>query len=258
VASGKPIKRGLVERVKDTVEKRKSEMMTLIPKHLDREAFLRTIYTLSAKKEFQDCCLKSFVTSFVGACQLGLLPNNPLGQAYILPFKNKSGGLEAQLIIGYRGMIDLARRSNEIETIDARCVYDGDEFDVTLGLEPNITHKPNFKSKQDDDSIIFAYAVATLKGGGKQFEILTSADIAKARMSSKTADKSYSPWATHFSEMCRKTAIRKLFKYLPVSIEALRGSRLDEIAESNDNTQTFSDDDIYDAETQTFINNIGD
>ncbi|EKF2878464.1 recombinase RecT, partial [Escherichia coli] len=81
----------------------------------------------------------------VQCSQLGLEPGSALGHAYLLPFGNKnekSGKKNVQLIIGYRGMIDLARRSGQIASLSARVVREGDEFNFEFGLDEKLIHRP--------------------------------------------------------------------------------------------------------------------
>lgn len=133
-----------------------------------------------------------------------------------------------QLIIGYRGMIDLARRSNQIISISARTVRQGDSFHFEYGLNENLTHVPG---ENEDSPITHVYAVARLKDGGVQFEVMTHNQIEKVRASSKAGQNG--PWVSHWEEMAKKTVIRRLFKYLPVSIEMQKAVILDEKAEAN-------------------------
>ncbi len=226
-------------------------MMSLMPAHVNKDALIRTALMLAGKAEFNGCDPMTFLTSYATAAQMGLQPNTPLGHCYLLPFnrnyKDSSGNWkkakEVQLMLGYKGMIDIARRSNQIDSINAFIVYAGDEFTITLGLEPNIHHIPNLEGSRNDKDINFVYAVAKLKGGGTQFEYLTLADITKARMAS-TADTNgkHSPWVNYFGEQCRKTAIRKLFKYLPVSLEMATILQKDEKADALEQGIEWLDD----------------
>ena len=77
---------------------------------------------------------------------------------------------------------------------------------------------------------IHVYAVARLKDGGVQFEVMSRADVEKVRALSKAG--SSGPWVDHFDEMAKKTVIRRLFKYLPVSIELQKAVVMDERAEA--------------------------
>jgi recombination protein RecT len=154
----------------------------------------------------------------------------------LIPFyNNKTKQKEAQLMIGYRGMLDLARRSGQVLSVNVYEIYSTDEVEVTFGTNPNITHKRDIKTGGTGE-IIGVYAVAKLKDGGCQFEVMTKAQVDE--IMNKSLEKidrdfrKYSPWINHYNEMAKKTAIRRLFKYLPVSIEIQRSILLDEQAEA--------------------------
>ena len=150
------------------------------------------------------------------AVQLGLEPGL-LGHCYILPYKR-----EATFIIGYKGMIDLARRSGHIQSIYAHAVHENDEFEYELGLHPKLEHKP---SHGDRGAFIGAYAVAHFKDGGYQMEFMPKSEIEKRRKRSASANSSYSPWSSDYEEMAKKTVVRYMFKYLPISIEVQTQAR---------------------------------
>jgi recombinational DNA repair protein RecT len=59
--------------------------------------------------------------------------------------------MQAKFIPGYRGLIVLARRSGEISNIYAEAVYEGDRFEVELGLTPKLLHVPNYDSDERDN-----------------------------------------------------------------------------------------------------------
>ncbi|EFN8903469.1 exodeoxyribonuclease VIII [Escherichia coli] len=128
-----------------------------------------------------------------------------------------------RVIIGYRGMIDLARRSGQIASLSARVVREGDEFSFEFGLDEKLIHRPG---ENEDAPVTHVYAVARLKDGGTQFEVMTRKQIELVRSLSKAGNNG--PWVTHWEEMAKKTAIRRLFKYLPVSIEIQRAVSMDE------------------------------
>jgi recombination protein RecT len=186
------------------------------------------------------CDPMSFLGAVIQCAQLGLEPGNALGHAYILPFDKRQKvngrwetvGTEAQVIIGYRGMIDLARRSGQIVSIEARAVYEGDEFDCSLGLESKLTHTPDWQNpnRSQPDKLRFVYAVAKLKDGGIQFDVMSRAEVDGIRARSKSADNG--PWVTDYAAMALKTVVRRLFKFLPVSIEVQQAVSLDEQAEA--------------------------
>lgn len=120
-------------------------------------------------------------------------------------------------------MIDLARRSGQVLSLNAYAVREGDEFNYQLGLHPDIHHVPSCEADRVKKPITFVYAVATLRGGGYQFEVMSRAEVEAV----KAKAKSKNIWNNYFEEMAKKTVIRRLFKYLPVSIEALQITNVD-------------------------------
>lgn len=209
------------------LEQYKSQIALALPKHLTADRMARIVTTEIRKNPaLLKCNQISLFGAVIQCSQLGLEPGNNLGHAYLLPFKT-----DVQLIIGYRGMIDLARRSGQILSINVYEVFDTDEFDVAFGLEPNIIHKRDIKTG-GSGNLIAVYAVAKLKDGGTQFEVMTTKQVDKIREQSQAAKSNYSPWKTHYNEMAKKTVIRRLFKYLPVSIEIQQAVTLDESADA--------------------------
>ena len=221
-----------------------AQMALALPKNLTAERLTRIVMTEVRKTPaLLNCNQESFFGAVLQCAQLGLEPGSALGHCYLLPFGNgkaRDGRPNCQLIIGYRGMIDLARRSGQIVSINAYVVHEADDFEYELGLHPDIHHKPS--PLADRGPVTFVYAVAQLKGGGVQFEVMSRAEVEAVRAQSK-AGKS-GPWVTHWDEMARKSVVRKLFKYLPVSIEAVRAVEIDE---KSDRGEIVTEDDFIDA-----------
>ena len=211
----------------------KRQIALALPQHVTADRFARVALTeLRRNPTLAQCEPASFLGAIMLASQLGLEPGGALGHAYLVPYRNrKTEKLEVQFILGYQGMIDLARRSGHIKSIEARAVYEGDEFHCKFGLESELIHKPDWENpnRTQADKLRFVYAVAHLKDGGVQFEVMSRREIEAARAQSKAS--SDGPWNTHFEQMARKTVIRRLFKYLPVSIEIARAVEVDETAD---------------------------
>lgn len=224
-----------------------AQMALALPKSMTAERLTRIVMTECRKvPALMQCNQESFFGAVLQCAQLGLEPGSALGHCYLLPFgngKSRDGRPNCQLIIGYRGMIDLARRSGQIVSINAYCIHEADEFEYELGLHPDIHHRPSPLAERGP--VTYVYAVAVLKGGGVQFEVMSRAEIEAVHLQSK-AGKS-GPWVTHWEEMARKTVVRKLFKYLPVSIEAIRAVEIDE---KSDRGEAVTEDDFIDT---TFV-----
>lgn len=236
-----------------TDPKIKQQMALALPKHMTADRLARIALTeLRKTPKLAQCDQTSFLGAIMQLAALGLEPGGALGHAYLIPFdKNTKVGnswtkrTEVQLVIGYRGMLDLVRRSGQIVSLEARAVYEADHFEVELGLDSKIVHRPNWTAA-DRGQLTFVYAVAKLKDGGVQFDVMSRAEIERIRDASQgytaalaSAEKynkeASSPWIDHFEPMALKTVIRRLFKYLPVSIEIQRAVGLDEMAEAGIN-----------------------
>jgi recombination protein RecT len=130
-----------------------------------------------------------------------------------------------QVVIGYRGLIDLARRSGQIVSIAAHEVYEQDKFELEYGLDEKLIHVPSFEEIKGE--VIGFYAVAKLVGGGYAFEFMSARQVDLIRDNTQSKGR-YGPWKDHYVEMGRKTVIRRLSKYLPLSVEFQMANSLDE------------------------------
>lgn len=208
----------------------KAQMQLALPKHVTADRLARVALTeVRRNPALARCDQISFLGALMTCAQLGLEPGGPLGHAYLIPFENrKANRTEVQFIVGYRGMIDLARRSGQIVSIEARPVYEGDAFEVSLGLASNLRHVPDFDNpnRVQPDKLRFVYAVAKLKDGGVQFEVMSRREVEAVRAQFRAG--SSGPWVTHFEAMALKTVVRRLFKWLPISVELATAIEADE------------------------------
>ena len=202
-----------------------------LPSVITPERFTRMVLTaLSTTPKLQECTQKSFLGAMMMAAQLGVEPNTPLGQAYLIPYKNH-GVLECQFQIGFKGLIDLAYRSGEVTDISAHAVHENDVFEYELGLTPKLRHVPATKDRGD---VTMYYAVFHTKSGGYGFEVMSRDDVIRHMNEfSKAAAKGFSPWQTHFDEMAKKTVVKKVLKYAPLKTEFMRAIGTDETIKSN-------------------------
>jgi recombination protein RecT len=164
---------------------------------------LRTVRGLA------ECTPASIMACVMTASQLGLEPG-VLGSCYLIPRKG-----EATFLIGYQGLLDLIRRSGKVTSIASRVVFETDRFDLDYAASIPFTHKPDLRRK--DNRILGFYCHATLAGGEHLFEWMPLHEVNAIRGRSQSG--SSGPWATDFSEMGKKTVLRRAAKYLPRSIE---------------------------------------
>ena len=220
----------------------KRQLAMALPRHITSERMLRVFFTeLKRIPNLKYCSLETTLGAMIQCAQLGLEPGAHLGHAYLLPYKNnkRGGQYDCQLIIGYKGMRDLVHRSGAVYSIDVHVVYESDHFERKLGLEPQLIHEPVYQ--EGKNAIRGVYAVATLNNGAKQHDYMTFAEIEKARSFSASGRSNYSPWITHYEEMAKKTVFRRLFKWLPTSVEMQRAIVVDEASERHENLMDFND-----------------
>ncbi len=216
-----------ITTIRDLLNKSKEQIKLALPKHLTPDRMLRVaMTTIQTNPKLLECDPRSLVAAVIEASQLGLELDGVLGHAYLIPYNTKYGK-KAQLQIGYRGFIELARRSGQVSTIFAHVVHENDEWDFQLGLDPKLYHKP---TREDPGEIIAAYAVVKMKDGSTDFEWMWKRQIDAVRKRSKAADDG--PWVTDYEEMAKKTVIRRLAKRLPLSIEFQRAAVADEYIEA--------------------------
>lgn len=210
----------------DLINGLKNELARALPKHLTSDRLARLALTaLRTTKDLDKCSKPSFAASIMACAALGLEPNTPLGQAYLIPRRIK-GSHECTVIVGYQGMLDLARRSGVVAGIQAVPVFQGDQFDYRLGLYPDITHVPDLDNpdREDPRALTHVYAVCHLKDKDARpiFVVLSRAQVEQRRKRGGSGSGSFSPWSSDYIPMACKSAIRELFKWMPRSAELAR------------------------------------
>jgi recombination protein RecT len=211
------------------IKSMEGEIKRALPSVLTPERFTRIVLTaISSNPTLKACEPKSFLGAMMQAAQLGLEINTNLGQAYVIPYKNH-GVLQAQFQLGYKGLIDLAYRSGEVELVQAQVVYENDEFECEYGLEPKLRHVP---ASGDRGKPVKVYAMFKTKSGGYGYEVSSVEEIMEhGRKYSKAF--SSGPWQTAPIEMCKKTMLKRVLKYAPLKSEFVRQMSADETIKSN-------------------------
>ena len=215
--------------IQSLLEKNWDRIAAVMPKHMSSERlFQLAMSTVNQTPKLGEADPASLLSCIMKCSALGLEPSavDGLGRAYILPYRNH-GRMTATFIMGYKGMIDLARRSGELKSIHAQAVYEGDEFshweDET---GQHFRFNPNRDASHAPDRLTDVYVNAQLKDGGFVFETMTRAEVEAVRKRSKAATSG--PWVTDYEAMALKTVIRRSFRYLPVSVEAQTAAAADE------------------------------
>lgn len=225
-------------KIPDMVKAMMPEIKKALPTVLTPERFTRiALSALNNTPALQQCTPMSFLAALMNAAQLGLEPNTPLGQAYLIPYKNK-GVLECQFQIGYKGLIDLAYRNGQMQTIQAQAVYENDEFFYEYGLEPKLVHRPAFS---DRGELVYFYGIFRTVNGGYGMAVMSKADMdLYAKTYSKAFDSSYSPWKSNYEDMAKKTVIKQALKYAPIKTDFQRALSSDESIKKQISEDMFS------------------
>lgn len=207
------------------IEQMKPAIKRALPSVITPERFTRiAVSALSTTPKLQNCEPMTFIGAMMTAAQLGLEPNTPLGQAYLIPFWNgKTKRTECQFQLGYKGMIDLAYRSGQISSIQAHVVHENDKFEYSYGLEPTLNHVPAMGERGAPVSV---YAVFKTKDGGFGFKVMSWTEVMQH---GQKFSKSFGngPWQTNPEEMAKKTVLKAVLKYAPLSSDFVKGSVAD-------------------------------
>lgn len=245
--------KGPVETIRDLLEKSKSQIALALPKHLDPDRLLRmAMTTIRRNPKLLKCDARSLLGSVIQCAQLGLEPDDILGRAYLVPFEDhKKGTSEAQLIVGYKGLIELAYRSGKVKDIYAVIVYEKEFFKLIAGTDYRIEHTPLPPSERGE-KIIGVYAIAHLTNGGTPSAWMWKEEVDEIKAKSKGIKSPYSPWKLYEGEMTKKTGIRRLSKQVPLSPEYQKAAALDELGDAGKSQKEvfFGDEEVLDVTAQ--------
>lgn len=196
-----------------------------LPRHLSADRFIRVATTaLMRTPTLAECTPESFMKCMLELSAWGIEPDGR--RAHLIPFKNSKKNItECTLILDWKGLAELAQRSGEIAKLHADLICEKDEFDYNLGEVTQ--HRINFR--EDRGEPYAAYAMAITKDGAIYVQVLTKQEILAVRNASqgwKSFKQGYakqSPWdpenPSSEGEMWKKTAFRRLSKWLPLSAE---------------------------------------
>jgi len=193
-----------------------AEFGKALPKVMTPDRFMRiAIGALRRNPKLLECDPLSIMGSLLIAAQLGLEVNTPLGHFYLIPrWNNKTGRLEADGQVGYKGWVDLLNRTGNVKDLIAHTVYERDEFDYSLGDNEHITHKP---AMGDRGEAIAYYVIVKLTNGGVRRRVLSRHDVEQYRRRSKTPNAG--PWVSDYNAMALKTTFLRELPWLPLSLE---------------------------------------
>lgn len=179
------------------------------------------LYT--SEKLLHKCAPQQVFMECMKAASLNLPINKQLGFAYIVPY-----GSIATMIIGYKGLIQLAMRTGQYKYINAGVVYEGE-----LASEDKLSGRVDLNGERTGDEVIGFFAYFKLLNGYEK-TLYWSVDKLKAhaRKFSKSYQQNSNIWREHFEEMAIKTVLRNLLtKWAPMTIEMASVLQADELVE---------------------------
>ena len=243
--------KGISARLADPATQ--SRFAAVIPKStgLTVQRFMGALMTeVKNIPDLMKCPANELLGAAIRVAELGLVPGAALGHAYILPFWNdKKGYMQAQVILGYKGMIELAYRNGIVGSIKATAVFHGDMFDwsedengVHFNYKPDLLN-PN---RGNAAKIALVFVVARMTSGSCVPLFMTRSEIEALRAKSRQA-RNNKVWNDEWEQMAVKTVIRRLFKYLPVSVEAQQAAAMDD-RDDQQNADAYPDDQPLDVD----------
>lgn len=218
-----------IKNIHMQLEKMKPELARALPRHLSADRLMRVAFTtIRQNPKILECTPQSLMGAVMQSAQLGLEPD-ALGSCYMVPYNRKiqtpqgeQWVKEVQLQIGYKGMIELVRRTGQVTSIVANAVFANDLFEFEYGLNETLRHVPVMTGERGE--IVAFYAYARFKDGGHAFAVMSVGDVNKVRdkfskSKNNQTQEIYGPWADHYESMAKKTVIKALIKYMPISVE---------------------------------------
>jgi recombination protein RecT len=188
------------------------EVAKVIPRHMKPERMIRVACTALTKTPLLALCSKpSFFSAMLTLSQLGLEPDGR--RAHLIPFRNKAGGYDVQLILDYKGIAELVMRSGLVSFLHADVVCENDEFEYDRGQIQK--HKIDFRKSRGQ--VYAVYSICKFRDGNEKCEVMSVEDVEGIRSRSKAANGG--PWVSDWNEMAKKTVFKRLSKWLPFSPE---------------------------------------
>lgn len=164
----------------------------------------------------QKADVNSVVMGAATAASMDLPLHPALGYAALVPFNSKDG-CYAQLQVMANGLVELAMRSGQVQSLIAEEVLEGQLVKKNKFTGDYVFDEDAKKS----DKVIGYMAYIRLNNGFEKYEYMTVEEIkAHAQKFSQTFRKGGGVWRDNFSAMAKKTLLRKILtKWCPKSLQ---------------------------------------
>lgn len=187
----------------------KEKVALSLPKHLSPDRFARVaLLAINRTPKLAQCTQSSLLQCLYDLSAVGLEPDGR--RAHLIPYKDK-----CTLILDYKGIVELVRRSGDVSDLHADVICENDEFSYVFGTGSHLKHKIDLRKPRG--AVIGAYSYVRLKDGSDSFEVLQKDEIEAVRKRSMAGNSG--PWVSDWNEMAKKTAFRRHSKWLPLSPE---------------------------------------
>jgi recombination protein RecT len=198
----------VIEEVRGALTKMAPQFKAALPSHVSVEKFQRVVMTaLQMTPALLQADRRTLFMAATRAAQTGLLPDGREGA--IVSFGN-----QAQFMPMVAGIMKLVRNSGEISTWSVQTVHENDDFTCEFGDNERIEHKRALRNRGE---LVGAYSIVTMKDGEKSREYMDVDEIEAIRKRSRSGNAG--PWKTDYSEMAKKTVVRRHSKRLPMSTD---------------------------------------
>ena len=206
-----------VQRTQQLIAARKPELAKMLPSHINIDTLERAANNaLMRNPEIAECEPVSVYDSVMRCAQDGLIPDGK--EAAIVVYKGKDGK-KAQYQPMIDGVLKRLRQSGLVESIAAKAVFEGDEFDYWFDEDgEHVKYRPNLDAT-GDRKFRLAFAYAKLKGGEMIVEVMVKSEIDRVKGASRAGNSSYGPWAQWYDRMAVKSVLHRLARRLPSSSE---------------------------------------
>jgi recombination protein RecT len=212
-------------KLSTALESRRNELMKVLPSNVDPQRLIGAAITAVTKTpKLLECNTISLYSALLQSGRLGLIPDSVLGEAYLIPY-----GKSCNLVIGYKGLISLATRTGKVKNIWADVSYEKDTFKEVKGLNRNLVHEPSEETDPTKDKPTHFYAIIQYMNGGFNYVVMKKSEIDFIK--NKFGGANSGAWRDSYSEMGKKTVLKRLLKTEDLSPELKTAIGLDDLAE---------------------------
>lgn len=184
----------------------REKMALALPKHITPDRMMRVALTaINKNPKLAECTRESMFSALMTCSELGLEPDGR--RAHLIPYKDR-----ATLILDYKGLIELAKRSGMVRVFRAELICDNDKFSYRNG---KVDHEIDFRKPRGNVYAVYSYVLDN--EGNEDYEVMTRDEVEGIRRRSRSGDSG--PWVTDWNEMAKKTVIRRHSKRLTLSPE---------------------------------------